>query len=126
MRSWFTSNREQIHMGRDDDRAMATNRFSRQNRDAGLRRISAITRWTLAGALAGTGLFAGLASHSALGSTAAGATTPADPAAPRAGSAVATRPDDAGNWFNQAPAPQPVTVLPSPSNGATSIVSGAS
>ena len=48
---------------------------SRKDRDAGLARIKQLTNWSLAGALAGTGLFAGLAAtHTAPATSATKAT----------------------------------------------------
>ena len=47
---------------------------SKKDRDAGLLRIKQLTRWSLAGALAGTGLFAGLATHTAVSTTSSAAT----------------------------------------------------
>ncbi len=38
-------------------------RRTRRDRETGLRRIERMTRWSLAGALAGTGLFAGTAAQ---------------------------------------------------------------
>ena len=42
---------------------------AKRNRDAGLRRVSTITRWTVAVGLAATGFFAGLASQVGRGSS---------------------------------------------------------
>jgi hypothetical protein len=109
---------------------MTTTRYSRQNRDAGLRRVSAVTRWVVAGALAGTGLFAGLAAQSSAGSTAAGTRTPANRGTSSTGSSAAAATGDDSNGFNPgasvSPPLQPVLTLPSPSSGAASLVSGAS
>ncbi len=108
---------------------MTTRRFSRWSRDSGLRRVSTITGWTAAGAIVGTGFFAGLASHSVPASTRSGAATTAGRA-----STVTTLPtDDGGNGngngtgtgFSQTPAVPP-TGLPTSAGGFTPIVSGAS
>jgi len=96
--------------------------------------VSAITRWTLAGALAATGFFAGLASQSGRGTTTAAAKTRAALEKARRQSTNATRrsegDDDNNNGFVQAPAPvvtpQLPTPPPAPSGGFTPIVSGAS
>ncbi len=96
--------------------AMKTTRFSRTNRDAGLHRISAITRWTMAGALAGTGAFAGLAAH--VGRPAAGVktgTTASGSSASASQGATATVPpvpsdDGGGGLYQPAPAVAPVAL----------------
>jgi hypothetical protein len=104
---------------------MRATRFSRRDRDAGLRRVSVITRWSAAGALAGTGLFAGLAAHVGRGAVATTATNPG--AAARAGhrsrESEPAASDDGGNGFAQAGSPP--AVLPS-SGGSAPVVSGAS
>ncbi len=102
--------------------------FSGRDRDVGLRRVHTITNWAAAAALAGTGLFAGLASHSGR-STAAPKKARAAEAESHPGSSGAdTQSDDGGDGFFQpasAPAPAPA-VLPSTSSGFAPIVSGAS
>jgi hypothetical protein len=102
-------------------------RVSRQNRDAGLRKVQSITGWAVAGALAATGLFAGLASQSGRGSVTASTRTRVAGATPGGGSTVATPPtDDGGNGLGQATPLQPPIVPPSSSSGFAPIVSGAS
>jgi hypothetical protein len=115
---------------------MATTRFSRRNRDAGLRRVTTITQWAAAGAFAATGVFAGLAAHvgrvGAVAKSGSGGTgttrrsAPATDANPTANNGG----DDSGGGFGQSPvlqAPaQAPTVQPSQSGGFAPIVSGAS
>src|SRR5438034_1192032 len=48
---------------------------TRNARDAGLQRIKKLTRWSLAGALTGTGVFAGLAAHAGGTTTSAASKT---------------------------------------------------
>ncbi len=97
---------------------MRTNPVTRRARDAGLRRVQSITRWTLAGALAGTGLFAGLAAKSASPVKVAGTKAPVT-AAPSDVPAARTRSrgddggGDDGNPVSQSPVSQsPVSQNP--------------
>lgn len=111
--------------------AMATTRFRRQSRDSGLRKVQSITGWAVAGALAATGLFAGLASQSGRGSVTASRRTRVAGATSGGGSNVATTPTDDsgngnGNGNGQATLPQQPIVAPSSSSGFAPIVSGAS
>ncbi len=104
---------------------MTTRPLSRWSRDIGLRRVSTITGWTAAGAIVGTGLFAGLASHSVPTSARSGTATTAGRAA-----TVTTAPTDDGgngnsNGVSQTPAVPP-TGLPASAGGFAPIVSGAS
>ena len=126
---------------------------NRRARDAGLRRVASLTRWSLAGALTATGVFAGLAAQVGRGAAAATKTTTKSPAASstrapdtrRIGresgeSEVPETSDDAGsgassastgsNVSNAAPATTPLTqppsVAPVASGGPVSVVSGAS
>ena len=108
---------------------MKTTRFSRRDRDYGLKKVGAITRWTLAGsALAGTGFFAGLAAQSGRGATAATAGNPGAGATSRRPTTTTspTNQGDDGYGFGQSTPVQSPTVLPSPSSGFAPIVSGAS
>ena len=106
---------------------MRTSPLSKRDRDAGLQRVTATTRWVVAGALAGTGFFAGLASQAGRGATTATRATSPGGATARRTSTVVTAPTDDGYvGFTPAPSPQPPAVLPSSSNGFAPIVSGAS
>jgi hypothetical protein len=97
---------------------MATKRSLGRARDAGLRRIRAITGWTVAGALAGTGLFAGLAAHSAPVSTAGAKKARVTGTTSGRRSPVATS--------TQIAPTQPPPVLPASLGAMTPLVSGAS
>src|SRR3954468_19616319 len=101
--------------------AMTTAPHPRPGREAGKRRIRDATRWTLAGALSATGLFAGLVSaHHAT-------TTPTTSTAASSQSTTSNDDDD-GSRSTATTAPtqlQPTTVQPSTSDHA-SVSSGAS
>ncbi len=104
----------------------ATHRLSRSTRDAGLRKVGAITRWSLAGALAGTGFFAGLASlsgHAVSGSKVRAGTTGSVASGQSSDATSANGADDGTNQFSPAVAP---TVVPAQTGGFGPIVSGAS
>lgn len=100
---------------------------SSERRDAGLRLISRINRWMVAGAVGLTGVISLVAEHSFRGRTvtAAGAIQrqPAAPSSSSSGSAGASAPSsDEGGLQQpaQAPAPAPVP------SGSVGVVSGAS
>ena len=112
---------------------------TKQDRDRGLRRVKDLTRWTVAGALAGTGLFAGLAAQAHAGSTKSTAvkttTTPTTQAAASTddSSSDTASSDDGTVATPPASTPdtqatlQPTQVSPGfSSNNAPSAVSGAS
>ena len=93
-------------------------------RDAGLRRITAMTRRIFIGALAATGVFAALAAHSFAGkasratASSQGPTSPADPASPPTTQAPS---DDTQPYYFQPP-----QQVPQPSYGYGHVRSGGS
>ncbi|HEV7524310.1 MAG TPA: hypothetical protein VGP92_05055 [Acidimicrobiia bacterium] len=91
---------------------------TRQDRDAGLARIKRVTRWSAAGALAGTGLFAGLAAHA---SGSAASTAPTKTAQQSSAAAPAASGSSAASATTATNAP---TVVPSTSTPV--VTSGAS
>jgi cytoskeletal protein RodZ len=95
---------------------------SKKDRDAGLLRIKQLTRWSIAGALAGTGLFAGLATHTAVTSSSTATKTQA---VQQSTSSAAS--DDSGDSTATTAAPTtttPTTVTAS--NSPPMMTSGAS
>ncbi len=98
----------------------------RRDRDAGLRRVGSITRWTVAGALAGTGLFAGLAAQAGRAASTSSPKPVAARTAPDRGSNSTESGDDGGGGFTPAPQNTPPAVALAPPNAVAPIVSGAS
>lgn len=101
---------------------------SKKDRDAGLRRVGTVTRWTLAGALAGTGLFAGLAAqhgHSTTARTASGSSsaTTSNSTQTSSSSSGTSSSDSSSSGTTSL---SPTTVQSGSSSGSVSIVSGAS
>jgi hypothetical protein len=96
-----------------------------RDRDAGLARIKKLTRWSLAGALTGTGLFAGLAAHATASS---GTTTVSQSTATSSGSKSTTSTSAAANSGSSATAGTSATTTTTvaPSSAPATIVSGAS
>jgi ferric-dicitrate binding protein FerR (iron transport regulator) len=90
-------------------------------RDAGLRRVSRLTRWLLAGSLALTGLFAGLAARvfPGHGQQASAATTTTTVTGSQFDDSSSQEQDDSSQL--QAPA-----TTPSASGGSGSVTSGGS
>src|SRR5438552_16632262 len=102
----------------------AANTRSREDRDAGLRRIKKLTRWSLVGALAGTGVFAGLAAHAGGTTTSTATKATGQSTAASAGSKSTTSSASIGTAATTPTTATPVTVAPS--SGSATIVSGAS
>src|SRR5262245_23533833 len=94
-------------------------------RDTGLRRVSRLTRWVLAGALALTGVLSAIAAHAFPGSgTAAGRATPSTAQAgtsAQAGSSAAGADHGTTGGGLQAPAS-----APSAASGSGAVTSGGS
>jgi hypothetical protein len=91
-------------------------------RDAGLRRVSRLTRWLLAGSLALTGLFAGLAArvfpgHSQQASAATTTTTT---------TVTSSQSDDSSSHDDSSSQLQAPAATPSASGGSGSVTSGGS
>lgn len=89
-------------------------------RDAGLRRVSRLTRWLVAGSLALTGLFAGLAArafpgHSQQASAATTTTT-----------VTSSQSDDSSSQDDGSDQLQAPAAAPSASSGSGSVTSGGS
>jgi hypothetical protein len=99
-----------------------SNRAAVRRRDAGLRRVSRLTRWLLAGALALTGAFSAIAAHSFPGKTGNHATSSAG--TDQSGQATyfgSGQSDD-----DASPALQPPSSTPSAGAGLGSVTSGGS
>jgi hypothetical protein len=90
-------------------------------RDAGLRRVSRLTRWQLAGALALTAAFSAIAAHAFPGHSAsqASSTTQGGGGSTTTGQSGQTD-DSSGSGL------QPSSSLPSASSGSGSVTSGGS
>jgi hypothetical protein len=98
------------------------NRAAVGRRDAGLRRVSRLTRWLLAGALALTGAFSAIAAHSFPGKTGNHATS-------SAGTDQSSQITDSGSGQSDddtSPALQPPSSTPSAGAGLGSVTSGGS
>jgi hypothetical protein len=109
----------------------AVNPRSRKDRDAGLQRIKKLTRWSLAGALTGTGLFAGLAAHAG-GVTTSTATKTVSQSTVTSSGSKSTTSSSSASTGSSATAGTSATTTPTttttvaPSSGSATIVSGAS
>src|SRR5438105_15280036 len=100
----------------------------RNTRDAGLHRIKKLTRWSLAGALTGTGVFAGLAAHAGGGTTGAAtktATANQSTATPSVSKSTTSTTSAAGSGSSDNTS-APTTTTVAPSSGSATILSGAS
>lgn len=101
---------------------------SRKDRDAGLLRIKQLTRWSLAGALAGTGLFAGLATRTTIHSTNA-ATKAVQTNSPNTSGSSSSASDDSSSDDSSSATPAtttPMTSAPVATSSPAIVTSGAS
>jgi len=96
---------------------------TKQDRDAGLRKVQRITCWTLAGALTGSGIFAGTAAQTASTTTASSAKGVASTNAAATTSAASTDDDTPPSTALQA---TPVQAGSTSNANTATIVSGAS
>lgn len=125
-------------MARDDDLRMSTAPGTRtpppirtqQDRIFGLRRIKRLTRWSLAGALAGTGLFAGLAAQAGTTTSAAAKTTSAVATTSGSTASTATASTSSGTSSTDDSTTQATTTTTTPtvsaSDSTATVTSGAS
>ena len=107
----------QMPPGPDDRGAVA-------RRDAGLRRVSRLTRWLLAGALAATAAFSAIAARTVpgnSGSQASNSTATTSDQSSQTGTSSSDQRDDGGSTTLQAPSSSP-----SASGGSGSVTSGGS
>ena len=104
------------------------NRAAVRRRDAGLRRVSRLTRWLLAGALALTGAFSAIAAHSFPGTTGNRATSSAgtDQSSQSSQSSQTTDSGSGQSDDDASPALQPPSSTPSAGAGLGSVTSGGS
>src|SRR5467141_2937110 len=84
---------------------------NRKARDAGLQRIKKLKRWSLAGALTGTGVFAGLAAHAG-GTTASAATKTASQSSATASSSKSTTSSSASSGSSAGASAASATTTP--------------
>ncbi len=100
-------------------------RTSTTRRDAGLRTLSSATRWTVAGAVGLTGVFAAVAAHFVPGRASAQAPTATQPSASSAGNGGAATDNGSSYSSTGSSGLQPPSQAPSAVGGSGSVSSGA-
>jgi len=98
---------------------MPSDRGTAAQRDAGLRRVSRLTRWVLAGALALTAGFSAIAARSFSG-------TSGSQSASHSGSTTTTTDDGSGQSSDSSSTFQSPSSSPSSGSGSGSVTSGGS
>ena len=91
------------------------------HRDAGLRRVSRLTRWLLAGALAATAAFSAIAARTVPGNSSSQASNSTSTTSDQSGTSSSDQTGDDGSTTLQAPSSSP-----SASGGSGSVTSGGS